>query len=146
MSSRIRCNNPHCSGRCPYGPAANAFGQAESVYPAITYDALLLNRAPTYIYSLSNACVRTYDIYTIHSGIRGPIQVHLGGGRSRATTRICILLILLGCVSALCVVILCWPSVSDVTKLWCMPFLVRIHSYCPIVDQLYDDVPRELNC
>ena len=70
----------------------------------MTYDALLLNRAPPYIYR----CVRTYDIYTIHSGIRGPIQVHLGEGRSRATTRICIRLIQLCWVSARCVVILRW--------------------------------------
>ena len=102
-------------------PAANALGQVESVYPAITYDALLLNRAPPYIYRAMHATVYVLiisDIYTIHSGIRGPIQVHLGGGRSRATTRICIWLILLGWVLARCVVILSWCLVPGVYVLF----------------------------
>ena len=51
------------------GSAANAFDQAESVYPAITYDSLLLNQSPPFKPD-SNAWVRIENTYKIHTGRR----------------------------------------------------------------------------
>ena len=116
----------------------------------------IVPRPTAYIYTESNACVCTYDIYTIHSCIRGPIQVHLGGGRSRATTRICNLLILLGWVSARCAVILCWCLRRDEVVVYVLfgedlfilskEFWELNCKVCWVLDGGFHDIIVVLNC